>query len=166
MPERRQGVSAPIEVAREGEWLWACREGFEADLVSELPAARVAGPGLVASGDPGARLEAPTFGRQGFPVHACVPSTRAACAAVVTRLAGPAAFALHVWVPDTDSGNRLSAAANGLRAGILRDAPLLARRERAAHDGLDAAAPIVQICLADAERAFLGVLAAGRTPSP
>ncbi|MCC7542460.1 MAG: 23S rRNA (cytidine(2498)-2'-O)-methyltransferase RlmM, partial [Deltaproteobacteria bacterium] len=146
---------------REDEWVWACREGFESDLVAELRCGRILEPGLVAA----TRSEGmPTFGRQGFPVHACLPSTRERCAPVIAQLAGDGPFALHAWVPDTDAGNRCAQSANGLRAGALKLLPALAARERAATE-LDSQASLVSICLPRAETAWLGALPIHRAPS-
>src|SRR5262245_11158303 len=57
---------------RVGEWLWACRTGFESDLCDELASQRASGrmiePGLVASSkSPSSEL---VFARQGLPVQA------------------------------------------------------------------------------------------------
>lgn len=135
-------------------FLWTCRAGFEADLAEET-AGQVIGPALVRGRAPRDRL--PTFGRQGLPIRDEVAPTAAALLPIVSELAGQARFALHVWVPDSDEGNRLSAHADALgrelRAGLGEPR---ARELRA--DRLDPAEPLIQIAVVSRERAFAGAL--------
>ncbi|MBM4375674.1 MAG: 23S rRNA (cytidine(2498)-2'-O)-methyltransferase RlmM [Deltaproteobacteria bacterium] len=147
-------------------WLWTSRAGFERDLADELPRGRVLAPALAASDAPRPGAEPPTFGRQGFPIAAEVKPTVEALAAAVTALVPPtpAAFALQIWVPDSDAANRLSARATELVEGVTAN---LGARERlvGAHELADPDDPIVQVCLADDARAYVGALPRSRTIS-
>ncbi len=85
-------------------WLYTSRAGFERDLAEELRNGRVLAPALAMSDPPrpadGADLRAPGFSdrarsRRGL--------RRGLVAGAATRRGR--AFALHVWVPDSDAGN-------------------------------------------------------------
>jgi 23S rRNA (cytidine2498-2'-O)-methyltransferase len=148
------------------QWVWTSRAGFERDLADELPRGRVLEPAL-AIGDaarPGAEL--PTFGRQGFPIAAEVEPTLEALLPAVRRLVpeAPAAFALHVWVPDSDDANRLSGRATAL-AEELTKALDVGDRLLGAHELADPDEPIVQVALAGSGRAYVGALPRSRTVS-
>jgi 23S rRNA (cytidine2498-2'-O)-methyltransferase len=118
----------PAGAPRPGEWLLTTRASAEQDLLEELffrdaaTAPRPAGEALVCARrlpEERGAVVAPAFARQGFPVQALVPPAEAA-AAVVAALAqaapAPVAFALDVFVPDTEALNRLAKP-----AAILRD---------------------------------------------
>lgn len=157
--------SAPLRI---GEWLWTTRAGAEPDLLEELalatpkiPARRL-GPALVASAKPASGLE-PAFARQGLPVQAlCPPEPGPVLAALRPLL--KRAFALQVFVPDSDEGNR-----RGARAGKLQEEVLAALRplQSRAEDVLDggpaareAGGLLAQVCLFSDEQAAVGVLRA------
>ncbi len=140
------------------KWLWTSRADFERDLAEELPGGRVLAPALVI-GDalkPGSEL--PVFGRQGFPIAAEVAPTVEAVVAVLRPLlpAAPAAWSLHVWVPDSDGGNPLSAQATELAEGVTKALGSAGERSVRAHELYDPAEPIVQVCLAESGRAYVG----------
>lgn len=173
---------------RVGEWLWACRAGFEGDLADEFATlratARAIEPGLVATGKrPSAEL---TFARQGMPVQAAWTASFSSVDALVERIAGeirkamPARnrpLALHVFTPDSDAGRRLIKAAAALQPAIA--ARLENLEVRLCADGAAAHAEsglIAQVCLLTAApnprdpsdlRAgvAVGVAAAVTTPS-
>lgn len=136
------------------DFLWTCRAGFEPDLAEEIRG-KVLGPALARGRGPTGR--APTFGRQGVPIQAECRPNAVECLPSVTQLIGDGAFALHVWVPDSDAGNALTGLAESLgrelRAG-LGDA---GARERRA-DGLAATEPLVQVAVTGPERATIGAL--------
>lgn len=147
-------------------WLWTSRADFEQDLAEELPRGRVLAPAL-AIGEPlrpGA--ETPTFGRQGFPISAEVPPTVEALTAAIAPLVpdAPNFFALQVWVPDSDAANRLSGQATELAEGIA-SALAVGDRLVGAHELADPDERIVQVCVADAGRAYVGALPRSRTVS-
>ncbi|MBM4356797.1 MAG: 23S rRNA (cytidine(2498)-2'-O)-methyltransferase RlmM [Deltaproteobacteria bacterium] len=148
------------------QWVWTSRAGFERDLADELPRGRVLAAAL-AMGDaapPGAEL--PTFGRQGFPVAAEVDGSLDAILPAVRGLvpAAPAAFALQVWVPDSDGANRLSARATAL-ADELGKGLDVGDRLLGAHELADPDEPVVQVCLAESGRAYVGATPRSRTVS-
>jgi 23S rRNA (cytidine2498-2'-O)-methyltransferase len=159
---------APVRTASP-KWLWTSRAGFEADLAEELRAGRVLAPAL-AIGDPpavrdGAPAEPPTFGRQGFPIAACVTADLDSVAAELHKLVPPAdrSFALQIWVPDSDEANRLADRASVLEAALL--ARLDQARMRQAHELDDPSDPILQICLANAAQAYIGAVSRGDATS-
>src|SRR5512140_3294395 len=128
MSRRHGGRGQPL-------WLFTSRAGFEGDLAEELDEGRVIAPAL-ALGRPRRDAEPPTFGRQGFVLDAELEPTPEALAAKVRALVPPEAdaFALHVWVPDSDAGNLLSGRAESLRRAVLGLLGELGGRERRAHE--------------------------------
>lgn len=123
-----------------GELLLTTREGSEADLVSELPGARVLGPALVAA--PADATAAPSrlvFARQGFPVHAVVAAEPTAIAtalaeAVKAAVAGAAtAWTLQAWVADAEAANQLAGEMRRLAAAALQAAETTSPRFRLRH---------------------------------
>lgn len=164
-----------------GDWLWACRGGFEDDLVEELAITgkraepcRVA-VGLVRSslrprnGD--APVE-PAFARQGFPVEALVSvegsgpgQLGAAIAEAALRGFGKGPFALQVWVADSDEANPLAGYASEVEAAIVatlaaRD-PSIAERRIAPEDARSGDDRFVQACVLARGRAAVGSLPVG-----
>lgn len=100
-PNTDSGTPAP------GEWLWTCREGFEAYLNGELQALRLQprllGPALLASAPFPAGARSPAFARAGFLVAGVqLASDAQGCAALLCE--GP--LVVQGWVPDTAAGNR------------------------------------------------------------
>jgi len=135
--------------------------------------ARVVGPALVASRRAPAtegRI-ALTFARQGFPVGivAEAPALDELAEALV-RSAAPELsgrdFALHVWVPDSASGNLLSSSARALderlEAGLAREG---AGARRDTRDLGPQSRPFFQVCLVSNTRAYGGILASNRALS-
>jgi 23S rRNA (cytidine2498-2'-O)-methyltransferase len=165
-----------------GDFVWTCREGFEADLVEELLAAdrhlapRVLAPALVATrGAPPVRggSHDVAFARQGFAVTAAVRATGAtdlvARVTAALREAVPAEppspWALHVWVPDSAQANRLSRSAETLQRAVEMRAPSLDahwadRRVASAHAARDTRGFLAQVCLAAPNVALVGGLPA------
>jgi 23S rRNA (cytidine2498-2'-O)-methyltransferase len=149
------------------QWLWTSRADFERDLAEELPRGRVLAPALALGDAPRPAAEPPTFGRQGFPIAAEVkPTVEAVTAAVLPLIpALPASFALHVWVPDSDAANRLSGQATELAEGVTKALGEAGSRIVGAYELHDPDEPIVQVCLAEPGRAYVGALSRGRTVS-
>jgi 23S rRNA (cytidine2498-2'-O)-methyltransferase len=164
-----------------GEWLFTVREGAERDLIEEIlladskGGARVAAPGLVASlGAPSreGRVDL-TFARQGFPVSAVVRAStpaalEAALAPALAKLVRDGAtYALQVWVPDTESANRLSNEAHELETALeARLEELLPQSvRRRARDLGPEAATLVQACLLGPTEAAIGALSSNRALS-
>ena len=165
--------------------MWACRAGFEADLIEEIAAAsKRAEPSSVAVGLVRSKLRPkprdtplePAFARQGFPVEALVSADGGApsalAAAIVPAIfaslgAGP--FALHVWVADSDEANPLAGYASDVEAAIIaglaaRDPRIPSRRiqPQESHSGDDR---FVQICVLERGRAAVGALPVGAAVS-
>jgi 23S rRNA (cytidine2498-2'-O)-methyltransferase len=160
-----------------GEWLWTTREGAERDCVEELLlrrssvpklTARGFAPGLVVSSrpvrDPQGRLDL-TFARQGFAVEAL--SHELDETALATALASAAAllihsdrYALHVFVPDTETGNRLSQRAERIEDQLaLQLAAALPGAQRVdAAELRRSTVELVQVCVCAANTAALGVV--------
>lgn len=143
--------------ASKHDYLWTCRAGFENDLAEELGGGRVLGPAL-ARGKPPAEKH-PTFGRQGLPIFAETAATAAACLPVVQHLLtdAPGAFGLHLWVPDTDSGNQLTGLAEAIGRELRAGLGSVAASERRA-DQLAPGEPLVQLAVLDRERVCIGAL--------
>jgi 23S rRNA (cytidine2498-2'-O)-methyltransferase len=160
------------------------REGSEQDLVDELmlgrvidPAPRVLRPGLVLSPKVPKRDKRPlelTFARQGFEI---LISARADDAEGLAqrlerslrhKLAGASSYALHVWVPDTADGNRLSALAEELEERLARglgaQLPQLKRVDDASLRRLPSV-PFAQVCLTEHDWALAGVMHSNAVPS-
>jgi 23S rRNA (cytidine2498-2'-O)-methyltransferase len=120
LPEVIVGPPGP---PRAGEWLFTTRPGAERDLVEELYYAdarsqpRPVAASLVAAR---ARPGEPAFARQAFPVRAIVAPEHLS-RAVEDALAPMGArqpWAIDVWVPDSDEGNRWAARAAELQRGV------------------------------------------------
>jgi 23S rRNA (cytidine2498-2'-O)-methyltransferase len=166
------------EPLRVGEWLWTMREGAERDLVEELllsgPHAmrpRKLAPALVASADAPADEDARlavTFARQAFQVaHIARADSLAGLAAelapaIASCLRDTPRYALQVFVPDSETGNRLAARAESLQAALTL--PTHAERvddaELRRHGGL-----LLQLCLLSQDTAAIGGIAADRALS-
>jgi 23S rRNA (cytidine2498-2'-O)-methyltransferase len=160
-----------------GEWLWTTREGAERDCVEELLLRRGSDPKLTARGftpglvvssravrDAQGRLDL-TFARQGFAVEALTHELDET--ALATALASAAAllihsdrYALHVFVPDTETGNRLSQRAERIETQLaLQLAAALPTAERVdATELRRSTVELVQVCLCSADTAALGVV--------
>lgn len=160
-----------------GEWLWTTREGAERDCVEELLLqrkrdaklkARGFGPGLAISSravrDAQGRLDL-TFARQGFAVEAVAREVDET--ALATALAKAAAllihgerYALHVFVPDTDAGNRLTQRAERLSEliAVQLGAALPAAERADAAELRRSTLELVQVCLCAPDLAALGVV--------
>jgi 23S rRNA (cytidine2498-2'-O)-methyltransferase len=160
-----------------GDWLWTTRDGAERDCIEELLlrrssepklTARGFAPGLVVSSraarDPQGRLDL-TFARQGFAVEALARDVDEA--GLATALASAAKllihsdrYALQVFVPDTDGGNRLTQRAERISEQVaLQLAAALPSAERVdAAELRRSTVELVQICLCTADLAALGVV--------
>ena len=165
-----------------GSWIFLCREGFEQDLADELVMlSKSIGPHVLARGllatkgkppRPERRVDV-TFARQAFPLTAAMreadPNMLAgrAARALLPLLTSAARFALHTFVPDSESGNRLSQAADALHEAIGErllelDPSLAGRRD---DDAREAEGLLAQVCLARADVALVGVMSAAEAPS-
>jgi len=159
-----------------GRFLYTCRAGFEGDLLDDLARhaprerAAVLAPALVVS-EREPKLSAGridlVFARQGMRVTELIEGAELAerAAAAVARAVPPGrAFALHVWVPDTDAANRLASAAQALFAAVAaeltRTAPELASQRVSAEVARREGGVLVQICLPDRARAIVGAVSA------
>jgi 23S rRNA (cytidine2498-2'-O)-methyltransferase len=160
-----------------GEWLWTTREGAERDCVEELLLARASGrkltargfsPGLVVSSEPlrdaQGRLDL-TFARQGLAVQALAreldeTSLADALANAARLLIHSDRYALHVFVPDTEVGNRLAQRAERISERLASQlAAALPAAERVdATELRRSGAELVQVCLCTPELAALGVV--------
>ncbi|MBI3202512.1 MAG: 23S rRNA (cytidine(2498)-2'-O)-methyltransferase RlmM [Myxococcales bacterium] len=142
--------------------IWTCRAGFERDLAEELEGGRVLAAALCRGR---ARAEAvPTFGRQGLPIVSATGATAAECLPVVRGLVGEGHFALHLWVPDSDEGNRLTALADRLGAELRAGLGEVALRERRA-DRLAPGDPLVQVAVTRESQVFIGASAVSEVAS-
>jgi 23S rRNA (cytidine2498-2'-O)-methyltransferase len=164
-PETRKPPPPPVEVPRRvkvppvpgdtlvpepGQWLWTCRQGFEAQLYEELAWGKkrpiLLGAGLLASepftGEPPLR-DFPAFARMGFPVSAVVRTPAEAAAALP-----PEPTRVQAWVPDTDAGN-----ARASEAAVWADTVKALRRQAGVVDpetpwkASEAGAWLGQLCL-------------------
>ncbi len=154
-----------------GQWLWACRAGFETDLCTEFERLRVAArmlqPGLVIS------QKRPTgelvFARQGFLVQALCRGTAAELVHALHQALAKSlrrAAALQVFVADSDAAKPLTAQAAALQAAL--SAALTQDGQRLLADGPAAHAErglLAQVCLLSASTAVCGVLDATAAPS-
>jgi 23S rRNA (cytidine2498-2'-O)-methyltransferase len=167
-----------------GEWLWTTREGAERDCVEELLLHRASdpklkargfGPGLVISSRPvrdaQGRLDL-TFARQGFAVEALARELDEA--ALATAISSAAAmlihaerYALHVFVPDTDAGNRLTQRAERIAEQVaLQLGAALPNAERVdAAELRRSTVELVQVCLCAPDLAALGVVPSDQAQS-
>jgi 23S rRNA (cytidine2498-2'-O)-methyltransferase len=173
-------AASPV-APRSGEWLFTTREGAERDLIEELLLSsprsepRLLAPGLVVSRQAPSREGRVdvTFARQGFPVMAVVRGSSEAelrdrlVQAILPTLEGHAAFALHVWVPDTESENPLGQAARSLEtavAEVLAEARPGCERRDSRELGPEAV-PFVQVALVARDRAVIGAMSSNRALS-
>jgi 23S rRNA (cytidine2498-2'-O)-methyltransferase len=156
--------------------LWACRPGFEEDLVEELgkSAARVA-TGLVRSEKrprKGQDLVELAFARQVLPVEELITAEGEAVAlgGALAKALGPRIgarqFALHLFVADSDEANPFSSYATAVEEALLAalDPEVRARRIPAT-DAPDGKTSLAQVCLLSRERAALGLLPVGEAVS-
>ncbi len=149
------------------QWLWTSRDDFERDLADELPRGRVLAPALAIGDAPASGAEPPVFARQGFPIAAEVAANLEALVAAIRPLVPPApvAYALHVWVPDSDAANRLSSQATEFAEAVTNALGPDGARIVRAHELYDPDAPIIQVCLTESGRAYVGAAALSRTAS-
>jgi 23S rRNA (cytidine2498-2'-O)-methyltransferase len=173
-------LSKPQAPLRVGEWLWTTREGAERDLIEELlysdeaTRPRLLGPAVVASAKAplrDGRLDL-TFARQGFQVSTLLRSENpdaASDAAFADQLtssvraacAGSEQHALQVFVPDSTSGNTLSARAQSLRDRVEQQCPqTLDEAQLRRQGGL-----LVQVCLLETGLAALGSMPSAQAQS-
>ena len=176
MTQTRPDGTVPVV----GDWLFTTRQGAERDLVDELRlkgdgAACIVAPGLV-SARRAPNIEGKvmlTFARQGFPVMAVVEAesldelAERLGRALAPKLEDEPAYALHVWVPDTDRENPLTPAARALEdlleTHLTRESHGTARiRTRDIGMG---SVPLVQVCLSSKTHAFGGIMASNRALS-
>ncbi|MBL8635751.1 MAG: 23S rRNA (cytidine(2498)-2'-O)-methyltransferase RlmM [Myxococcales bacterium] len=157
---------APV---RAGDWLWLCRQGAEHDVCEELALYRVQGeaiqPALVRSSAQPKQDVLLTFVRQGIPVAAVLPPDANAIAAVaLLRIKRP--VVVHVFAPDSDPGNMLSARADALKTVLIEalrksGAEVLSDGESAVQAG----GQIVQACFLASDQVAVGVIPAIKAQS-
>ena len=157
---------APV---RSGDWLWLCRQGAEHDVCEELALYRVQGeaiqPALVRSSTQPKQEVLLTFVRQGIPVATVLPpEPRAIAQAALSRIKRP--VVVHVFAPDSDAGNTLSARAEALKSAlveVLRGAgvDILSDGEAAVQAG----GQIVQACFLSSDQVAVGVIPAIKAQS-
>lgn len=182
-PRRKDATRPPLSASRPpepGEWLLTTRAGAEQDLVDELVLAgqrdaRVFAPALVVSPKVprrDGRVEL-TFARQGFRIESIRSAPdlavlgRDVAEDLARSLSSDTAYAMHVWVPDTDSGNLLSDAARELRVAVESrlSASLPNLHHYPSRELLPDATPLVQVCLYSRYQALFGVAPAARALS-
>ncbi len=157
---------APV---RAGDWLWLCRQGAEHDVCEELALYRVQGeaiqPALVRSSSQPKQDVLLTFVRQGIPVAAVLPPDAKAIAAVaMLRIKRP--VVVHVFAPDSDQGNMLSARADALKTVLieaLRGSGVEVLSD--ADSAVQAGGQIVQACFLASDQVAVGVLPAIKAQS-
>ena len=154
---------------RAGDWLWLCRQGAENDVCEELALYRVTGEAiqaaLVRSSSQPKQEVLLTFVRQGIPVAAVIPPDAQAIVSVVRRLI-KRPVVVHVFAPDSDEGNMLSARAESMRellVTLLREAgvDIVSDGEAALHAG----GQLVQVCFLARDQVAIGVLPAIKAQS-
>ena len=154
---------------RAGDWLWLCRQGAENDVCEELALYRVTGEAiqaaLVRSSSQPKQEVLLTFVRQGIPVAAVIPPDAQAIVSVVRRLI-KRPVVIHVFAPDSDEGNMLSARAESMRellVTLLREAgvDIVSDGEAA----LQAGGQLVQVCFLARDQVAVGVLPAIKAQS-
>ena len=154
---------------RAGDWLWLCRQGAENDVCEELALYRVTGEAiqaaLVRSSSQPKQEVLLTFVRQGIPVAAVIPPDAQAIVSVVRRLI-KRPVVVHVFAPDSDEGNMLSARAESMRellVTLLREAgvDIVSDGEAA----LQAGGQLVQVCFLARDQVAIGVLPAIKAQS-
>jgi 23S rRNA (cytidine2498-2'-O)-methyltransferase len=171
-------VPKPVAV---GEWLWACRAGSEPDLCDELLTFGITGralqPALCASPSRPRNQQKEdvelTFARQGLPVQAVGTADAQVLARQIAEFTEERRFtpqksglALHVFAPDSDSGNMLAATVLALQARLTE--ALLALDIELLPDGKIAhteGGRLIQVCLLGENQVALGVLPARAAPS-
>ena len=187
-PSRRARVGEWLWTTRPGSERDLCEE-LALWRVDSRP--QLVAPALVASHGAPLREQAPprvAFARQGFPLAAVVEAggsagASAVGAATVGELLAPLVaalvpalqrasaqrdgYGLQVWVPDADGSNPLAAQAGELRvvlaAALARELGAEPLAELHAHLPQDV--PIAQVCLAQAQLAYGGVLTIARSLS-
>jgi 23S rRNA (cytidine2498-2'-O)-methyltransferase len=117
------------------------------------------------------RLEL-TFARQGFAVSALArepdeAQLAAALAEASSRLVHGERYALHVFVPDSEQGNRLAQRAERVSVQLARELARLLPAAELLPDGelRRQSVELIQVCLFAPELAALGVMPSGRALS-
>jgi 23S rRNA (cytidine2498-2'-O)-methyltransferase len=158
-----------------GEWLWTMREGAERDLIEELllgEGLRPRGflPALVVS-HRAPKLEHErfelTFARQGFEVSMLARNADLHRMAdeiaihLTAKLGAVTEYALQVFVPDSNNGNRLAKRAQALQDVLaLRIRTALPTSERVLDiEQRREPIPMAQVCMFAPDAAAVGVIA-------
>lgn len=158
-------IGAPA-APRVGEWLFATRAGAERDLAEELfyadpkSAPHPVAAGLIAAR---ARPGEPAFARQALPIAAIVSAGELSGAVerALTATGAPQPWALDVWVPDSDEGNRLAQRADELERNVTVGGPWRSHRVADARAALHENGLYAQACLLPpGDRLAVGVVAA------
>jgi 23S rRNA (cytidine2498-2'-O)-methyltransferase len=159
-----------------GEWLYTTRAGYEQDLLDELrvahrgEGARVIAPSLIAS--PKEYVDC-AFARQAMPARGIIKAEkaieldRAVTAALreMMRDQTEKKWALHVWFPDSEEGNKNARIADVLERTVPSQANALdvqwaARRVDSARIARDAGGLLAQVCVLGPTRAIISVTSA------
>ncbi|MFO0559748.1 MAG: 23S rRNA (cytidine(2498)-2'-O)-methyltransferase RlmM [Polyangiales bacterium] len=159
-----------------GEWLYTTRAGYEQDLLDELrvahrgEGARVIAPSLIAS--PKEYVDC-AFARQAMPARGIIKAEkaieldRAVTAALreMMRDQTDKKWALHVWFPDSEEGNKNARIADVLERTVPSQANALdvqwaARRVDSARIARDAGGLLAQVCVLGPTRAIISVTSA------
>jgi 23S rRNA (cytidine2498-2'-O)-methyltransferase len=154
-----------------GEWLYTTRAGYEQDILEELrlahrgEGARVIAPSLIAS--PKEYVDC-AFARQAMPAKTIVKAENALALdrAVTVALRdamrdhGDKKWALHVWFPDSEEGNKSARVADVLERTVPLQANALdlqwaARRVDSARVARDAGGILAQVCVLGPNRAIV-----------
>lgn len=156
-----------------GEWLYTTRAGYEQDLLDELriahreEGARVIAPSLIAS--PKEYVDC-AFARQAMPARGIIKAEkaialdRAVTAALreMMREQTDKKWALHVWFPDSEEGNKNARIADVLERTVPSQANALdvqwaARQVDSARIARDAGGLLAQVCVLGPTRAIISV---------
>ncbi len=166
VPEKPTTFPSPVII---GDWLWLCRQGAENDVCEELALYRTTGdmlgPALVRSVKKPAGDVPLTFARQGLPVEALLAvDAQAIAAAFLRKIKRP--IAIHVFAPDCDDGNRLSAQAEALGSAlesVLRagGVDIVSDGQAAQHAG----GSLLQVCFLGPSRVAVGLVPAVKAQS-
>lgn len=154
-----------------GEWLYTTRAGYEVDVLEELKiahrgeGARVIAPSLIAS--PKEYVDC-AFARQAMPAQTIVKADnalaldRAVTAALRDRMQDQLdkKWALHVWFPDSEEGNKMARVADVLERTVPLQANALdvkwaSQRLDSARLVRDAGGILAQVCVLSATRAII-----------
>lgn len=156
-----------------GEWLYTTRASYEQDLLDELrvahrgEGARVIAPSLIAS--PKEYVDC-AFARQAMPARGIIKAEkaieldRAVTAALreMMREQTDKKWALHVWFPDSEEGNKNARIADVLERTVPSQANALdvqwaSRRVDSARIARDAGGLLAQVCVLGPTRAIISV---------